>query len=298
MRGILKAGATGLALVLLLAGPAGAQTSDDKLKSLLEELNALIDKGAKQNLADPWYLQDLRALSNRYGETWPVVLLDHTFDSRSSEPKAPWEIRQGQMKMDWSRGLRSRVEVAGTSQSGGKKSDKELAGEIIGGILGQALGTKGSQSSQTVDPTIPALAIAPVAVTNAFQLKAEVTVRRMPGDDQGGLELGVYQGTNAGYRLLLTPKAGAGAVVKLLAVSSRGTTRLVDSAETSEALPEDQPFTLTLSRRPDGTMAAALGETELFSVADQSFKSPFDGVLIANRAGDYAVRTMTVRGTN
>lgn len=295
MRRILKACLGGLMLLALFTGglPAIAQDSDEKLDKLLDELDALIDKGEKENLADPWFLQDLRALTGRYGEIWPVVILDHRFDSKGSLPKAPWEIRQGQMKMDWSRGLRSRVELPAQA---GAKSDKEVAGEIIGNILGQALGGKGGQTA-SADPTIPALALAPVAVSNAFQLQAEVSTRAMPGDDQGGLELGVYQGTDAGYRLLLTPKPQAGAVVKLLAVSSRGSTRLVASGETAEAPADDQPFTLTLSRRPDGTMAAALGEQQLFAVNDLSFKSAFDGLLIANRAGDYAVRSMIVRGT-
>jgi hypothetical protein len=292
---ILRAGLGGLALLVLLSAPAAAQSEDEKLEQLLEELDALIDKGEKQNLADPWFLQELEALSSRYGEVWPVVLFDHRFDSKGSLPKAPWEVRQGQMKMDWSRGLRSRVEVAPTAQAG-SKSDKEVVGEIIGGLLGQALGSKGGQTA-TADPTTPALALAPVAVSNAFQLQAEVTARAMPGDDTGGLELGVYQGSNAGYRLLLTPKAEAGAVVKLLAVSSRGTSRLVASGEAAELPADDLPFTLTLSRRPDGAMTAALGEQQLFAANDQSFKTGFDGVLIANRAGDYAVKWMTVRGT-
>lgn len=296
MRKVLRTGVAGLALLALSAAPLAAQSDEGKLETLLQELNALIDKGEAQNLADPWFLQDLRALSGRYGEVWPVVLLDHVFDSKDTLPKAPWEVRQGEMKMDWSRGLRSQVERPGTA-AGGAKSDKEVVGEIIGGLLGQALGTRGPQSSQAADPTIPALAKAALPVSNAFQLRTELTTRAMPRDDEGGLELGVYQGTNAGYRLLIAPKAGSGAVISLLAVSARGTTRTVDSAEVAESLVDDAPFTITLSRRPGGMMSAALGEQELFSVSDTSFQSGFDGVLVGNRAGDYAIRSITLRGT-
>ncbi len=296
MRRILRAGATSFALLTLFTGPAIAQGPDDKFDALLQELDTLIEKGETQNLADPWFLQELRALSNRYGETWPVTVLDHQFDSKGTSPKAPWEVRQGEMKMDWSRGLRSRVEIAG-AQAGGAKSDKEVVGEIIGGLLGQALGTKGSQSGAAPDPTTPGLAKAAVPVSNAFRLRAEVTTRAMTGSENGGLELGVYQGSNAGYRLLLTPKATAGAEVKLLAISERGTTRLVASGMRAEPFADDEPFTLTLSRGPDGTMVAAIGEQELLSIGDQSFRNGFDGVLIANRGGDYAVKWLTLQGT-
>jgi hypothetical protein len=294
-----KAAAAATAL-LLLAAPAAAQSDDAKLKSLLQELDSLIDKGEAQNLADPWFLQDLRALSARYGQTWPVVLLDHRFDSKGSLPKAPWEVRQGEMKMDWSRGLRSRVEAKTAATA---KSDEERVGELVGSLLGRALGGKDSEDSRTAapDPTTPALAVAEIPVSNAFQMTAEITRRALAGDTQGGLELGVIQSGNAGYRLVLVPHgetgAEGGATATLYAVSARGTQRVVDSAETTEAIPDDQPFEVTLARRPNGQMSAALDGQELISASDRSFNDPFTGLLIANRGGDYAVRQMTVRGT-
>lgn len=299
MRGTLKAAAGGAALLLLLTAPpavqpASAQTDEEKLKSLLEELDTLIDKGEAQNLADPWFLQDLRALSDRYGQTWPVVLLDHRFDSKSSQPKAPWEVRKGEMKMDWSRGLRSRVEA----KAGQKKmSDEELVGEIVGGLLGKALGGKDSRSSQTVDPSTPALAIAELPVSNAFQMTAEITTRAMAGDTNGAFEMGVLQTGNSGYRLVLTPKADRSALVTLYAVSQRGTERVVESADYTTAIADDAPLEITLARRPGGQMSAAIGDEELFSASDRSFNDPFTAVLLANRGGDYAVRQLTLRGT-
>ena len=108
---------------------------------------------------------------------------------------------------------------------------------------------------------------------------------------------GANQTGNAGYRLVLVPKAKGGATFTLLAVSSRGTSRVVDSADYSGAVTDDQPLTVTLSRRAGGAMAAAAGDTELFSTDDNSFNDPFKGAMIANRGGDYAVKWMTIRGT-
>lgn len=292
MQYIVKKTLIGVALLCLTATPLAAQTSEEKLENLLRELDSLIDKGEAQNLADPWFLQDLRGLAARYGETWPVVLFEHQFDSKGTLPRAPWQISQGEMKMDWSRGLRSRVEAAAP---GKKKSDKEKAAEIIGGILGQALGTQGG--SRIADPSIAALAIADVAVSNAFQMQAEITARHLAGAEDGALELGVYQSGNAGYRLVMVPKTEGGAEVTLMAVSTRGTTRVLDSATYSQTITDDQPLTVTLSRNPEGVMAAAIGDTALISASDQSFSDAFTGLLIANRGGDYAVRWMTVRGT-
>lgn len=292
MQKIVKNVFLAIVLLCLTAPPLAAETSEEKLQNLLKDLDQLIDKGEAQNLADPWFLQDLRGLAARYGEVWPVVLFDHQFDSRDTLPKAPWVISQGEMRMDWSRGLRSRVEASAAAE---KKSDKEVAAEIIGGILGQALGTQ--DGSRIADPSIAALAVADVPVSNAFQMQAEISARAMAGEEAGALELGVYQSGNAGYRLVIVPRAAGGADVTLMAVSPRGTTRVVDSAIYSGALTDDQPYTVTLSRSPEGVMAAAIGETALISASDQSFRDAFTGLLIANRGGDYAVRRMTVKGT-
>ena len=53
--------AAGLLLSGAPGGPASAQ-EPDQLRSLIDELNVLLDKGEKERLADPWYLRDLRSL--------------------------------------------------------------------------------------------------------------------------------------------------------------------------------------------------------------------------------------------
>ncbi len=278
---------------LLYCGSAAAQSGDDRMDELLQELDALIEKGAAQSLADPWFLDDLRALSARYGETWPLLILDHSFDSQGALPKAPWVVRQGEMKMDWSRGLRSRVEARASAQGG--KSDEEVVGEIIGGLLGQALGT-GSSGTQARDPSEPALALAELRVTNAFQMQTTVSARPLPGAESGGLELGVYQGGNAGYRLVMVPRQDGGGTLSIVAVSSRGSVRDLAAASFDKAVLNDEPFTLEWSRRPDGAMAVLLDGQPVLSVVDRSFRDAFNGLMIGNRGGDYAVRQMTVKG--
>jgi hypothetical protein len=263
------------------------------MQELLRELDSMIERGEREGLADPWFLDDLRSLSGRYGQTWPVVLLDHRFDSQGPLPKAPWSVRQGNMKMDWSRGLRSQVQ---RPSGGQRKSDEEVIGEIVGGLLGQALGTPSNQASSP-DPSEPALALASLRVTNAFQILALVSARSLAGATEGGLDLGVYQGENAGYRLALEPSGEEGGRLALIAVSSRGSVRPLAEAEFKRNLLDDQPFEIQWSRRPDGSMSVQLAGEPLLAVSDSLFRDPFGGLLIGNRGGDFAIRQITVRGT-
>jgi hypothetical protein len=293
----------GLAVIaaLLVAPPALAQSAQEKLDALIGELNAMVDQGRARSLADPWFLDDLAALAARYGQTWPRVILDHTFDSQSGTPKAPWRVQQGRMQVDWTRGLRSRVDIAepraGQPSAGAR--DEDVVGAIVGTILDEALGTRRSQpAAPAVDPTAPALAVADIAVTNAFRIEVEISGRAVPRAAQGGFELGVFQPSNAGYRLVITPNAdGQGGRVDLLAVSSRGSARVIDGTTVTVPLLSDAPFTLVWARRPDGRTTVSVNGTDLGTTADRSFNDPFSGVMIVNTGGDWAVRRMTIHGT-
>ncbi|SDE39111.1 hypothetical protein [Rhodospira trueperi] len=300
---VLSALAPAVALVLLVT-PAEAQGPQEKLDALIRDLNSLIDKGAQRNLADPWYLDELRGLSGRYGETWPRVLMDHTFDSQSGTPDAPWRVRQGAMQVDWTRGLRSQVETAAArpAQDSSRPSDEEVVREIVGGLLGQALGAGQSRSQQQdanqPDPTQPALAVADLSITNAFRLKAEISGRDMPGAADGGLELGVYQPGNAGYRLVLQPaESGRRGRIDLIAVSGRGSARLLDSAEIDAPFLKDEAISLVWARHPGGRTSVSVNDTRVMNVEDRSFNDPFAGVMIVNTGGDWAVKWMTIHGT-
>jgi hypothetical protein len=296
-----------LAVLFVLAGPppALAQSAPDRLNGMISDLNALIERGAQRNLADPWFLDELRALSARYGETWPRVLMDHSFDSQSGTPKPPWQVRAGRMQVDWSRGLRSRVEPAAAPQSGGQQppSRDEAVGALVGQLLGQALGTGQPQprqgdTSSGGDPGAPAVAAADVSISNAFRIQAEMSGRPTDGADQGGFEIGVFQAGNAGYRLVITPNAdGSRATVELLVVSSRETARVIDSVPVTVPVLGDAPFTVTWSRHPNGRIVVAVNGTDFIAVDDRTFSDPFQGVLLVNRGGDWAVKRMTIKGT-
>jgi len=304
---MLSALAPAVALVLLVT-PARAQEPREKLDALIRDLNTLIDKGAQRNLADPWYLDELRGLSRRYSETWPRLLMDHTFDSQSGTPNAPWRVRQGRMQVDWTRGLRSQVETAAThpAQDSSRPSDEEVVREIVGGLLGQALGTQErgrnrpqQQAAERPDPSKPALAVADLSITNAFRLKAEISGRDMPGAEDGGLELGVFQPSNAGYRLVLKPAGGGGnrGQVDLIAVSGRGSARLIDSARIEVPILKDQAVTLVWSRNPGGRTTISINDSRVISVDDRTFNDPFSGVMVVNTGGDWAVKWMILHGT-
>ena len=96
---ILPALATGL--MVAIAMPAFAKTNvgaeADQLQTMLDELRALIDKGERERLADPWYLRDLKDLVGRYDWPWRNRVLSDDFSGRGPQPELPWRVTGGRV---------------------------------------------------------------------------------------------------------------------------------------------------------------------------------------------------------
>jgi hypothetical protein len=301
-----------LGAAALVVAPAAAQTwappdqqvaqAGDSDKALIDELRTLIERGEKERLADPWYLKDLRALVDRYDWPWRVRILSEDFSARGPQPPAPWQVTAGEYLIDWRHGLRSVIEPppqAQTGTTGQKQSTEEAVGALIGTILQQSLG--GQQTGTATQPANPGYAAvkAPVAISNAFAIELELNARALPGLVDGRFEFGPYQGAqaSAGYRLAYTSNPSQGTPGwELLRLSSRGTSTL-ELHDQPLKLEDQQGHTLVWTRDTAGAMAVSLDGQELFQVTDRSFRDPFDGFALINSGGDYALRRITIDGT-
>ena len=129
----------------------------------------------------------------------------------------------------------------------------------------------------------------------AFAARLEITSRVLPGGTPAGGELrfGPFQrqSDGPGYQLAYAPGAG----LRLLRLS-RGQVALIGSSDRALNLEDGRLHVIELTRAGDGTITASLDGTALIRAADTSFRDPFDGFVIINRGGDYAVRSIQVSG--
>jgi hypothetical protein len=302
-------------LALGAAAPAAAQSwtppdqqvaqAGEPDKALIDELRTLIERGEKERLADPWYLKDLRALVDRYDWPWRVRIMSEDFSARGPQPPAPWQVTAGEFLIDWRHGLRSVIEPPPQAQTGTttgqKQSTEEAVGALIGTILQQSLGGQqtGTQAgTETGNPGFAAIK-APVAISNAFAIEMELSSRALAGLVDGRFEFGPYQGAQAGagYRLAYSSNPSRGTPsLELLRHSSRGTSTL-ELHDQPLKLEDQQAHTLVWTRDKAGAMAVSLDGQELFQVTDRSFRDPFDGFAMINSGGDYALRRITIDGS-
>lgn len=100
----------GILTCLLLAGPAAAQDIQDGSAQILSELEEIIERGERNNSADPDFLAALRDLVRRNTWPWQRVLLSDTFSDGNFTSNPRWTNTSGDVSVDRNRGLVMRAD--------------------------------------------------------------------------------------------------------------------------------------------------------------------------------------------
>lgn len=285
-----------------LAAPAMAQNSEDqpRIDALIGELRTLIERGEEKREADPWFLQDLRALVRKYDWPWQNVVYDQSFLEVGNDNLPPgWNPIQGRYRMEPNAGYRTMVETR--PEQRGQRSSEEVVGALVGTLLSKALNKNGSSDNATASQSRYTTALAATenaAVSNAFALTVRLSIRSMQ-NTLGRVGFGPYQGeaTGGGYRLYyLTGSAPGERRFELIRRSSRGTVSTIEFYQGDLGIEDGQEHELLWTRDREGNMTVSLDGTQILSANDRSFGDPFDGVVFVNTGGDAAVSYMKIEG--
>ncbi|WP_419799980.1 hypothetical protein [Terasakiella sp.] len=116
----------------------------DALKNMIQELNNLVKEAEQARAADPRFLQDLKNLTNRYGQTTvPRVTLQDDFADGNFTESPVWQVVSGKYWIEKGYGLRSFVDGSSTASNAGSSSARKVSKEeLLIGVLGAVLGVK------------------------------------------------------------------------------------------------------------------------------------------------------------
>ena len=277
----------------------------DRLEALIKELNTQLGRGERERLIDPWFLRDLRQTLAGYEWPWGKRLLSDDFSGRGPQPDPPWKVTKGEFLMDWRLGLRSvvkqRTRVRQSEQT--RSSEKVAVGQLFGQIFQEAFQVKPKEQKREPERQSEpgyATVIAPVAITNAFAVRLEMTSRSLEDVSEPRFEFGLYQGkeTLTGYRLayMLGAKAGAPSI-ELVRLSPRGTVSTIELYEQPLKLEDGKTHVIIWTRDRRGRMVVKIDDNQVIDVTDRRFRDPFDGFTVVNGGGDYALRSLTIDGS-
>jgi hypothetical protein len=274
-----------------LAGAAEAPSAD--VNKIIDEVKTLATKARKERSADPWLLQALDDLVNKYYWPWRVQVVDETFKDGDYTRSPAWEVAAGNFWIDSSLGLRSKATVATTAKSEPEKEKKKKMGDLIRDAV-KAEMEKGKPAPAKPETTSAALAdiYLPAQLKNAFAVDLTFS-QHQPAGEQGRIEFGVFEGTrrDRGYVLALT--GGKTPMLELLRVKGTATSVVEEQALASDFRTGDAQR-LVWRRDPQGGMVVMLNDKTLLETSDRGLTQSFRSFGVTNRGGDYALRKVTL----
>lgn len=306
--------ALGMAVAMLALGtavtPALAETqaptqatrsSDPQLQALIKQLNTQLQRGEKNRLIAPQFLKDLRATISQYDYPWNTLVFEDKFSGQDAKPAKPWQVVSGDFAVDWRYGMRSVVKpVPKQEAQQAQPAQQNALGQLFGALIKQATGSNQTDQPSTTQPAtelVPAAAIAPVAISNAFAIHLELTSRPVDGVTDPRLVFGPYQGSDAkaGYRLALIP--GQKPTLELTSVSARDTVLTLEVSNQPLLLQDGKAHSINWTRDSNGKMVISIDGKQVIDVTDRRFTDKFDGFSLLNQGGDFALQSIRIEGT-
>lgn len=261
-----------------------SQTSDQKLNSLVTDLNALIKKAETANAADPNFIADLKKLAAKYpvtaakASTAGQVFLYDNFSDGDYTANPTWKVSAGTWKVD------TKGATVGLNSSIGQSTSNKVTGNDV---LRAILGVQQQQAPQSTFASI--YTVAPIS--NTFKMNLKLT-----SFNKGGpINIGPYQGASAssGYRLVYQPGNETGLVLQRI-VGNQVTQ--VGSYNDPINLEDGKVHEVVWSREPTGKMRVYLDNQQLIIATDTQITGNFDGWLNVNQGGAYWIREIKVVG--
>ena len=310
MRGVIRI----LACGGLAVSMTGAAVADDQryeawerdgggAEEMVKALRALVEEAEHSRAADPLFLDDLKALANKYATAvpaaTPVQLMRDDFRDGDYTRGVRWTVVSGKFWVEDAVGLRTLVTQTAAQPTATEQQPRQregdLASAIIGDLLSKTLGGGDSQPArdepqqQPAAPTEPAEIRTALSIPNAFAMRMEMTSRV----GEGELHVAAYQGSDAlyGYRVVYAPGARTG--LKLVRFSPRRDV-VIGSYNRRLNLEDNRLHVLEIKRGGDGRMVIGMDGAKLIEATDTALRDPFDGIAATNMRGDYAIRDIAI----
>jgi hypothetical protein len=260
------------------------QTSDQKLNSLVTDLNALITKAEGANAADPNFIADLKKLAAKYPVTGSAastagqVFLSDNFADGNYTSNPAWKVSAGSWKVD------TKGATVGLNSTIGQSTNNKVTGNDV---LKAILGVQEQQAPQSTYASIYTAA----PISNTFKM----TVKLTSFNKNGPINIGPYQGASAssGYRLVYHPGKDTGLVLQRI-VGNQVTQ--VGSYNDPVNLEDSKVHEITWSRDASGKMRVYIDGQQLIIATDTQITGNFDGWLNVNQGGAYWIREIKVVG--
>ena len=264
------------------------QAPENRLESLITELDQIIGEGTKARAAHPGFLQDINAIIDRYRTPKKIFFFTDDFSDYNFTENPPWTVSQGSFSIDAGGGLYSSVDIKKppAQKEGGAESDGDRNLRILLGVLNEL--AKEEKKQPGAGEKIPATAMisSSAVIPNSFNLEYSFK----SNSEWGSTSIGVIQGSDpqSGYHLVYQASPAENRPMQLLKYRY-GKPYIIDEVrENPPSLDDGADHNVRFSRSQNGDMTVTVDNVEVMRTADLSYRDDFTGVMIINNGGSYS----------
>jgi hypothetical protein len=286
----------GLLMVLCLAGlvPAlanAAEPDQQALTDLLNNLDQKIKDADQRRVAQPKFLEELRALVKEYRAKIRVVFLSEDFSDGDYYNNPEWVVNSGTFRVTKNRRLLSEA-AAETKPTPSAPVEKEKT-TPLGGILKDILKTPAEEGK--AQGTAPAAEEARIYTLASIGPAFEVDLMLVSRSTRGFMELGLLGGDEnvPYYRVSYRPSTSRERPIEIIRERD-GKSFTIDAAQQYVSLDDNVPHRIQWIRDSKGRMRILIDEKEVLSTYEVYYQQNFTGLAFVNRGGTYEVGPIMV----
>jgi hypothetical protein len=286
----------GLLMVLCLAGlvPAlanAAEPDQQALTDLLNNLDQKIKDADQRRVANPKFLEELRALVKEYRAKIRVVFLSEDFSDGDYYNNPEWVVNSGTFRVTKNRRLLSEAaaEKPATTSAPAEKEKTTPLGGILKDIL------KTPTEEEKTPSTAPAAEEAQIYTLASIGPAFEVDLMLVSRSTRGFMELVLLGGdqNTPYYRVSYRPSASRERPIEIIRERD-GKSFTIDAAQQYVSLDDNVPHRIQWIRDSKGRMRILIDEKEVLSTYEVYYQQNFTGLAFVNRGGTYEVGPIMV----
>jgi hypothetical protein len=252
------------------------------LEELLTELEQKIQDADKRMIAHPKFLDELRALIDKFRGKLREVFLKEDFADGNYNRNPTWIVDSGRFQMTPSQRLYSRVPVDRPATTTTSREKSDVVGVLLQEVMRSALEKEEKRESAPVPSEASLHTLARIGP--AF----EVDLSFVSESTWGSMEVVLLGGEPpiARYRMIYHATPSADRPIQI--IRERGSRRYtIESATQYPALDDGVPHRLQWSRDYQGRMRVLVDGEEVLSTLEVFYQTDLAGLSLVNRGGTY-----------
>lgn len=264
----------------------GAPTDPNReaLKSLLDDLDKIIEDADHRMIAHPRFLDELRQLVARYRAKLREVFLFDDFSDGDYTRNPTWVVNSGRFRVTPLQRLKSRVRALRPVSA---TEEQEVLGPL-GLILQEVLRSTQREERTSSRPEVSEPRQAVIHTEAQISSDFEVNISFLSRSTWGAMEVVLLGGTPSMPRYRLVYHAAPSSERPIQIFRQRGSkSYLIEEATKWPDLDDGALHKLQWIRDTEGTMRVLVDGEEVLRTAEIYYRGDFSGMALVNRGGVY-----------